>query len=170
MPRTAADREENQRRYLSALEKIGAKTKAIDAVGLSRSCLVDWRRDCEGFETAERAALAAYGDSLIQELTARVLTGIPEPVIFKGEQQFEKDPETGDLLRDEDGQPIPLIVFKKDSQTLIKGLEACAEGFSRKEEVVHSGFAGSKPAEIIVELVPPRTEQRENDDAAAEGT
>ena len=100
-----------KKRFLQAFVGCGVIKEACRLANIDRTTHQYWMADPEyaaAFEEAKKEA----ADNLETELMNRIYVGIEEPVIFQGEQCWEKDIN---------GKPTgrPLILRKKDTASLI---------------------------------------------------
>ena len=94
-------------KFLEAYAKCGVIQPAITAAGISRSCYKTWRKNDEDFDQACGDAYEAAVDAAEVELRKRGVEGYDEPVLYKGEVIWQRHPDTGALLLDDDFNPIP---------------------------------------------------------------
>lgn len=97
---------------------------ACDRVGISRVTFYRHRESDPRFREAVELALEAGGEALHEEARRRAVDGIDEPVIYKGKPCYVTDPDTGELLRDENGAPRPLTVTRKSDVLLVHLMKA----------------------------------------------
>lgn len=158
-PRTQKKTPENCHAFISHLADSGNVAEAARRIGISRWLAYDWKRkstdgtalvminmDADSqlpFHEAWDAALEEAADDIEAEVHRRAVKGFEEPVVHQGEQCFVRDPETGELERDENGRPVPLTVRKYSDrmlEILIKARKP--ERFRENYKVTHAGEGG----------------------------
>ena len=132
--------------FLLAYVKHGVISKAAAETGVTIGTVYTWRKSKKSgaeFNSKMQLAFALFQESLLSEVIRRGRDGFEEPVIYRGELQFKRDPETQELLLDESGFPIPLTVTKYSDAMLKLALSTSAptnphlgEGPIEKIEVV----------------------------------
>ncbi|QNN99826.1 hypothetical protein P67b_00067 [Ruegeria phage Tedan] len=68
-----------------------------------------WKARYHLFRRALELMKPLYADKLRDTIHERGVLGYQKPVIYKGELQFQRDPKTGELMLDDDFEPIPLM-------------------------------------------------------------
>lgn len=129
------------KRYLGALARDGVEGEALREAGGTRDELRDWRNDPH-FRQAEEDALADAADEAEMELRRRAVRGWEEPVMYQGAPVYRRHPVTGEVLYDDDLNPIVLTVVRK-SDALLKALVEAKKphefGTRRVESTVSAG-------------------------------
>lgn len=129
------NKEKRQDLFLKAYSKCGIVGHACDAVGISRSTVHQWRDTDQEFK---KRMLAAHEDALDLaelELRRRGIEGVEEPVIFSGKVVYKRDPYTGEIIVDDDGQPIPLTINRRSDRLLEVFMQAKRPEYNRKSGV-----------------------------------
>jgi len=93
-------------------EQAGFKTKAPSTVS-------NWKKNSSEFRKRFDEAKIRHCEILEAELARRAIFGRDEPVVYRGQIQYQRNPATGVLLRDEEDRPIP-VTIKKYSDDLLK--------------------------------------------------
>jgi len=104
--------------FLKAYAQCGVIQPACNAAGIGRSTYYYWRRIDDDFRDCLKSAFEAALDVAEVELRDRGVHGIEEPVIYRGRPVWKYDPDTGEILRTPDGQPIPFTVNKRSDRLL----------------------------------------------------
>lgn len=106
-------------RFLEAFKLTGEITAAAHQAGVGRETHYWWMRNVDGY--AQRFVDAHHEslEYLVREARRRALAGDEELVFSGGQQMFARDPETGALIRDAQGQPQPIIHKKKSDRLLV---------------------------------------------------
>lgn len=117
--------------FLLAFSEIGIIGEACEVAGVSRAEVSLWKKDDEAFALAYRDAEDQAADSLEKEAHRRAVTGWHEPVFYKGEITYLRDPD-GKLELDDEFNPIPVTVLKKSDRMLERMLEARHPKYGRK--------------------------------------
>lgn len=109
--------------YIEALRKHGVEGEALREAGGTRDTLRAYRNDSKFVQMEEDAKLDA-ADGAELELHRRAVTGWEEPVMYQGSVVYRRDPVTGEVLYDDDLNPIPLTVVRKSDALLKEFLAA----------------------------------------------
>jgi hypothetical protein len=142
--------------FVSALKAHGVITIAADAVGIPRATINNWRtKDPEFAEACEDAYQQAV-DVAEMELRRRGVEGWEEPILYRGEPIWQRDPVTGELVLDNDFNPMPFTIPRKSDRLLEVYTRSHRPIYKEKTEVALTG-AGGGPVqnEIIVQYVMP---------------
>jgi hypothetical protein len=139
--------------FLATFAQTANITRAAMAVGIDRMMHYRWLRDdseyAEDFKQATVAAAGLIEDKAVE----RAVEGWEEPVIYQGELVFRRDPETHVVLRDENLEPIPLMVRKHSDALLTTLLKAWLSKKYRdnhhvESDVTHHGLSSMTDAEL----------------------
>lgn len=104
--------------YVEALREVGIIGAALSIAGFSRKSLRNWQaEDDEFMEDCQDAHQDAI-DKAELVVRERGVDGWEEPVTYKGQPLYKRDPLTGDQLLDEDFMPIPLTVPRRNDELL----------------------------------------------------
>ena len=114
---TAASMEARKRTFLTALAIAGVVTSACETTGVSRKTAYTWRDGDPAFADEWDDALATATDRLETEAHRRAVLGVEEPVFHRGQLVFKRD-EKGEIVRDSNGDPIPMTVSKRSDRLL----------------------------------------------------
>lgn len=118
-PSAKAEREA-QLRFLEHFSQTGNMTYTCRETKVSRRRVRKWLlSDDERFIAEYNEAAEQASELLEREIYRRAVEGWEEPVFFKGEQAWKRDPRTNALVLDAHGEPIPQAVRKFDSTLLI---------------------------------------------------
>lgn len=109
--------------FLEALAYFGNDLKACEVAGIERTTIWRKRKAHPDFDVDYREARERYKDRLEDECRRRGVEGWEEPVIHNGKLQFRHDAE-GNLIRDEEGNAVPLTIRKFDTTLLIFVMKA----------------------------------------------
>lgn len=147
-----AVRKEN---FLADYCKHGVIGPASKVAGVSRTTILDWRRDDKEFDTACEDAFQCAVDIAEKELRRRGVEGSEEIVLYKGEVVWRKDPKTGALLLDDDFNPMPMVIQKSHDRLLEVYTRSHRPIYKERHEVAVTGADGAAFPGIVVEYVLP---------------
>jgi hypothetical protein len=82
--------------FLRAFAQRGIILDGCEAAGVSRGAISVWRADDEWFDELFLAAMDESADVLEREAFRRAVTGIDEPVIYRGLPTMVQDANTGE--------------------------------------------------------------------------
>lgn len=105
-------------KFLETYALTGVVQPACDAADISRSTYKLWRREDEDFAVACEEAYQSAVDTAEVALRDRAVGGIDEPVLYKGEPIWKRNPDTGAILLDDDFSPIPFTITKRSDRLL----------------------------------------------------
>lgn len=128
--------------FLKSFADVGIVLPACEAAGISRSTYYKWRDLYEEFDIACEEALQEAIDRAEMELRTRAVQGIEEPVLFKGEPVWKRDPNTGDILLDDDFNPIPFTINRRSDRLLEIYMKAQRQQYRDKGAMEISGPGG----------------------------
>ena len=147
----------HQKLFLEAYGLLGNLTAAAKACKIDKRRHVDWMKE-EEYPGEFAKAKEHYCDLLREELRTRVFKGIPEPVIYQGQLQFEPLRRNGAVVRDKNGVPrlsnVPLVVYKKSDVLLMFEAKKHMPEYREHYNHEHTGAAGA-PLKIEIEFVKP---------------
>lgn len=115
---TVESMEARRRAFLNALAIAGVVTSACEATGINRKTAYHWRDVDPAFAEEWDEALATATDRLEAEAHRRAVLGNEEPVFHRGQLVLKRDPDTGEVLKDSNGDPIPMTVSKRSDRLL----------------------------------------------------
>lgn len=112
--------EENQLKvaFIEEFAQHGVVAKACRAVGISRSRYRKWSQEDEVFAVLHKDAHEDAVDEGEYELRRRAIEGHNEPIFYQGNPVWKRDPETGEVEHDSEGNPIQLTVRKVSDRLL----------------------------------------------------
>lgn len=126
--------------FLRALSEVGVVSDAAKAAGVTSARVKRLYADDADFRAAFDEAMDIAVDRAERELWRRAVEGVEHPVIYKGQVSWARDPETGELLRDADGLPVPVTTRAYSDQLLLSLLKARRrEAYGDKTEITGSG-------------------------------
>ncbi len=143
-----------QEAFLIALQLRGNYASAARDVGVAYDTQKTWREDDE-FAKACKAAMEVFKASLMDEVVRRGRDGFEEPVIFQGRMMWRHDPATGQVMLDDNLEPIPLTI-RKHSDPLLSalaestGVLASKKGGGGKVEVSTEEGENGKPRTVVI--------------------
>lgn len=129
--------DKTQRKFLKEFAHHGVAQKALDYAKAPRSHLRKWMDD-EKFVEAYQDAQDAANDAAELELRERAM-GYYDILLHKGEPVWKRDPQTGDILLDDDFNPIPYTVKKRSDRLLEVYAKAKLPAFKEKSTVELEG-------------------------------
>ena len=137
--------------FVRSFAQIGIVLPACEAASISRSTYYKWRELYEDFDIECEEALQEAIDRAELELRSRAVIGIEEPVLFKGEPVWKRDPNTGELLLDADFNPIPFTINRRSDRLLEIYMKAQRNQYRDKGSMEISGPGGA-PIEANFEV------------------
>jgi hypothetical protein len=155
-----------RRAFLDALSITGVVTDACRAAGVARKTAYHWRYGDSEFADAWDEAIATAADGLESEARRRAVDGVEEPVFHRGQLVFKRDADTGEVLRDKHGEPIPATVSRRSDRLLEILLAAKRpEQFGRKSLDVNQRVENAPPQQMpriesIARAMPPERRER----------
>ena len=130
-------------KFLEAYAQTGIIGPACDGAGISRTTYKNWRNADEDFDLACADAFEAAVDAAELELRTRAVEGVEEPILYKGEPVWRRDPDTGAVLLDKEFNPIPFTVHRKSDRLLEVYTKAHRKVYSDKVSLEHTGKDGA---------------------------
>ena len=131
-PRTEiVDQGYKQELFLMAYAKHGILTESLRASGTKEGDYHRWMTQDEVFAGLFQEARRAWGDKIREWVNNVAMDGVPEPVVYKGQIQYERDPDTGEIVYDVRGQKVPVMVPKRDNRVLLRLAEANLDEFAK---------------------------------------
>jgi hypothetical protein len=109
-----------QEAYCSALAISGAETAAAHSIGWSLTILRKEKQASKPFRTRIKMAMQEAADRLVMELSDRAYKGESLPAINQGVPVYRREPSTGEIMLDDDFEPIVLVYRKHDKAYLFK--------------------------------------------------
>lgn len=107
-----------ERMVLDMLAKGHTVTYSCAKLDVCRVGFYNHKKAYPEFTAAVNEAEEAGVQMLEEEARRRGADGVDEPVVYQGALSYRRDPRTGELELDEDGDPIPLTV-KRYSDNLL---------------------------------------------------
>jgi len=143
-----------QIRFLDVYSTGGNIQRALNSVKVSRAQFREWQTDNDFTDALEDAYQSAI-DMAEEELRRRAL-GWEEPVYFKGQPVYKRDPETGEYLLDENMERIPFTTAKYSDKLLEVYVKAHKPIYKDKTAVELTGKDGGAIESVVtVEYVLP---------------
>ncbi len=105
-------------KFLEAFSKTGVIISGCRAAGVSRAIHKRWVQQDSGFLESCKTAYDEAVDLAEEELRARAVEGVEEIVMYKGEPVWKRDPETGEVLLDDELKPVPFTVPTRSDRLL----------------------------------------------------
>lgn len=103
--------------FCAALAETANIGRACRAIGMGRTTAYEWRESDPDFAAMWDKAMRVGVTALEDEAKRRAFEGIDKPLTHKGQFTYLRDPETGDVVRDDEGAPRVATV-KEYSDTL----------------------------------------------------
>ena len=147
------DEIDKQERFLTAYAEHGILTKALRASEITSADFNRWMTQDEVFATEMfQDARRAWADRIRGWVNEAAMEGIPEPVVYKGQIQYERDPDTGEIVRDARNRRVPVTVNKRDNRVLLRLAEANLDEFAKGRQggdhTSRKGVAGGRNVHI----------------------
>lgn len=161
-------------KFLEVYAKCGIVQPACTAAGIGRTTYKRWRYG-EGeehqpdpdFVIACQDAYEAAVDEGEMELRERGIHGTEEPVLFRGEPVWKRDPNTGDVLLDDNFNAVPFTIRRRSDRLLELYTKAHRPQYKEKSEVALTGADGGavKTEHTVTYVLPPgKTEKDYKED------
>jgi len=147
------NKELRQAAFLQAYSLTGVIGTACQAVGVSRTTVRKWREDDEVFEERFADAFEDAVDPVEEELRKRAMLGFEKPVIYQGMPMWRRDPLTGEVLLDDDFNPIPLTEPVQNNDLLKLYIAANRGKYNPKTTLEHQGPGGTSLTPRKVQVV-----------------
>ena len=148
-----------QSAFLAAFKEFGHDGAAVATAGISFAELNEWKND-EHFIAQYEEAYELFSGTLVREAIVRARDGWYEPIIHKGEVQYLRDPDTGQVVLDDDLKPMPATILKKSEGLLKLALKANIEQYNPQSKVEMAGPEGEPITNnITVEFIQPGDQQ-----------
>ena len=135
-------REARRLKFVEAYALHGIIQPGLDAAGICRATYTLWRRQDEAFNEACDAAYQCAVDKAELELRTRAIEGTEEPVLYKGEPVWRRNPDTGDYLLDKDFNYVPFTISKKSDRLLEVYVRSHRPIYKERTEVALTGRDG----------------------------
>lgn len=150
-------------KFLSAYAECGVIGPACDVAGVDRSTYKRWRKSDAGFSDACDDAFQSAVDAAELELRTRAVGGVEEVVLYRGEPVFRRDPHTGQVLLDDDFDPIPFTIHRKSDRLLEVYVRSHRPVYKERTEVALTGGNGG-PVEtgITIRYVMPDGQEQDH--------
>lgn len=129
-------------KFLEAYRAHGVIGPACSVAGIGRTTFKRWRQEDEEFAAAVQDAYDDAVDAGEAELRARGVVGVDEPVLYKGEPVWRRDPQTGELLLDDDFEPIPFTINRRSDRLLEVYVRSHRPQYKERTEVSMTGPDG----------------------------
>ncbi len=149
--------DEQKQIFLDTLARTGLKYTSYEAADVTRNCVMGHAERDPEFADQMDAALGEYREKVRQEVWNRGVIGWEEPVYGGGKRVLEPltDPETGEVLRDENGEiRLRSATVLKKSDRLLE-LEAKRVDPAYRDKGLLGEMEGSGVKKIVVEFVDP---------------
>lgn len=112
-------------KFFDVLARYGVQEVARRAVKLkSAGAITAWKKNNTEFMRRFDAAKIAHQEVLEGEMVRRAVHGREETVIYRGQPQYQRNPATGVLLKDDGDEYIPVTVTRYSDQLLLAKLKA----------------------------------------------
>lgn len=154
-----------QARFLRSFAKHGVVGPAIREADIERATLDTWRQD-EEFEALMAQALEEAVDEAEVELRRRAVHGTVRLLFHQGSPIWKRDPTTGEVLTDDNFDPIAYTENERSDALLQFYLKANRAKYADKSKV-ELGGPGGAPLQVITQYVLPNGKTEADYDAAA---
>ena len=150
---------QTQEKFLLAFGEYGHDGAAASIAGVTTTSVQIWKRD-DHFNLLYNDAFLKFSGTLVQEAIKRGRDGYNHPIVYKGEVQYLKDNETGDLLLDDQLMPIPATIVKKSDRLLQMALRANIKEYQPNSSIELTGPDGAPISNnITVEFMKPEDQE-----------
>lgn len=153
--------------FIEEFAEHGVIAKACRAIGIARSRYRKWIEEDEVFDTLHKDAREDAVDEGEFELRQRGVVGVEEPVFYQGLPVWKRDPESGEVMRDEEtGEQVQLTVRKTSDRLLELYLKANRKAkYGDKTTHEHVGEGGG-PIKATITFVDAEDGRPAEDDDA----
>lgn len=152
------DRAAKKAAIVAAYQKAPSFSEAARICRVPVKTALYWKHNDEDFQTSLEEARDVYRDTLREEADRRA-KGFRRPVLYKGQLQYVRDPETGEVIFDPlTGEAIVLTEIVYSDQVLLKMMEAEVPEYKRKGGGVGievPGGDGKAPTKIVINFQDP---------------
>lgn len=135
-------REKRKRNFLEVYAQVGEIQPACNAATISRTTYQRWCKEDEEFAQACVDAKLASVDAAVVELRTRGVEGVEEVVLYKGEPVWKRDPDTGDIMLDDELRPVPFTRRVRSDRLLEVYVKAHRREYRDKGELALTGADG----------------------------
>lgn len=142
-----------QKLFLQAFAKRGIIREGLEAAGIDRAILRSWEEDEEFIQRMADAREDAV-DNAEGELVRRAVEGTVNILFHQGVPIWRRDPTTGEILLDDDFNPIPYCEREYSDSLLALYMKANRRKYGDKSSVEVSGPGGA-PLNIVTTYVLP---------------
>lgn len=156
--------------FLADYREHGVMGPAAKVCGVSRRTILEWRKADPEFDAACDDAFQCAVDIAEQELRRRGVEGSQDIVLYKGEVVWRKDPVTGELLLDDDFEPMPMVIQRDHDRLLEVYTRSHRTIYKERTEVAITGKDGEAFPGIVVEYVLPEGKTAADYEQTADGT
>ena len=132
---------------IQAMAHAPTLSRAADISGVSPSTAHTWRRIDPVFQAALEEVRPLFVDSLRDVVHDRAVLGYQKPVLYKGQIQYQRDPRTGDLVLDENFEPMVLMERVHSDRLLERVLEANVPEYARQAASTNVNVAAGDGAQ-----------------------
>lgn len=156
MPKKISDyrKKKLKKLFVDVYRTHGVLGRAALTVGISKRLVDKWRKEDPQFA---QDIIDAYEDAVDEaevELRKRAIHGAEEPLVYKGQPIYKRNPETGELERDANGNPIMLTVPRRSDRLLEIYTRTHRPEYKEKSEVAVTGpGGGALQNKIMIEFV-----------------
>lgn len=162
---TMVNPDEIQARFLRSFAKHGVVGPALREVDVDRATLDLWRQD-DAFEARMAEALEDAVDEAEAELRRRAVHGTVRLLFHQGSPIWKRDPATGEVLLDDNFEPIAYTENERSDALLALYMKANRTKYADKSKV-ELGGPGGAPLQVITQYVLPNGKTEADYDAAA---
>lgn len=149
-------RDQRKAKFLETYAKTAVIQPGLDAAGIGRSTYKRWRKEDEDFHDACNDAYDAAVDGAEVEMRKRGVEGYEELILVKGQPIWRKHPDTGELLLDDDFNPIPFTKPVKSDRLIEVYVRSHRPIYKERTEVAITGPGGGPvDTKTTIEFVMP---------------
>lgn len=160
--------------FIEKLSQTRSVTHACKAVHIDRTTAYDHRGLDPDFRARWDEAIQVMNDDLEASMRNRATDGTPRVRVDKGRVVYHRNPETDELVRDEQGRPVPLVerVHETALTIFVAKANMREKYFLERQLMLDESSAMSKAAKIreaarLLDLAVPLSVQDEPPDATA---
>ncbi len=140
--------------FVEAYATTGVIGPAAKVAGVHRRTILDWKEADPDFKQRCGDAYEDAIDVAELEIRNRGVHGRQKPVMYKGRPMFVYDPRTGDLVLDDDFEPVVLMETVDSNKLLEFYTSGTRNKFNAKQRVELSGpDGGNIPVERFIRFV-----------------
>lgn len=138
---------------LRQLRETAVIRHALDVADISRGTLRRWREEDEDFDRDCEDAMEDAVDLAEAVVQERAVRGWRRPIIYQGRPIWARDPRTGDILLDDNFEPVPFMEEVDNSDMLKLYMKGRRKSFATTKSEVSGPGGGPVSHAVAVRFV-----------------